>query len=395
MRIHRLAGISVCAIAMSAGMSLGAGAYEPPKDMTGMSDTAHNRGVVFVSGKKIHGMSVKNAEDKTLGTIDDMIIDRGSGMIRFLVLKSGSVMGLGGKLVTVPYGSFGWDAADKHVTLGATPEEIKGWAEFDKKRWMEGGKADSYIRTIGKDYYEMPNSPWPTEARGTASTVKGTVKTISRSSVDGGREELVVVVSSPDRPDREIVLGPSWYMAGNNSISFYRGAPVEIEVFQSDRAGRPVAIARSTKVNGQELAFYDSTGRAYWTPTTVVADRDVFSNAPFVLFTEIKGKPVDARGEKCGDVDDTIVDCMSGRTAFLCIDPDKNVLGIGDEDRLVPWTVMTRSLDGKVHLDASKAMITSAPTSPKDLKALGNEEMYRKVYGVYDVPPYSFDRNRR
>src|SRR5262249_30406668 len=154
--------------------------FDPPDDArkdARMGEGARTRDILFVSGKTAQGMSVKGAEHKTLGTIDDMIIDRGSGRIRFLVLKSGTVMGLGGKLVTVPYGSFARDYAGEHVTLAATPDEIKAWFEFDKKRWMEGARsADGYIRTIGKDYYDRTDSPWPAEVRGTTSDIRGTVK---------------------------------------------------------------------------------------------------------------------------------------------------------------------------------------------------------------------------
>lgn len=408
MRLSQTSALSV--VVAIAGLSCGSALAAQPDRADPSRDrrmrdadtqTMSTRGTNFAAGTKMQGMSVKNTQGESLGSVDDMIIDRGSGSIRFLVLKSGTVLGLGGKLVTVPYGSFGWDHTDKHVTLNATPEEIKGWTEFDKKRWMQGVREDdSYIRIIGKDYYDSEHSPWPadTGAHRTISSVRGTIKSITRHTVDNGREELVVVVSSPDRPDREVILGPSWYMAGNNSIAFFREAPIEMEVFQTDRQGRQVMVARSAKINGKELGFYDAQGRAIWAPANPAngsAQRDAWSAAPFVLFSEIKGKPVDCRGESCGSVEDLIVECTSGRATFLSIDPDQAMLGIGDEDRLVPWTIMTRSLDGKVHLDASKSMISSAPTAPKDLKTLGDDGLYRSIFGAYDVQPVTFERARR
>jgi sporulation protein YlmC with PRC-barrel domain len=401
MRTQSMTG-AVLTVLATVGLAYAApGALQPPEKprMTSpKGEPAQSRSEVFVAGKKILGLHVKNAEDKSLGTVDDMIIDRGSGNIEYLVLKSGAVLGMGGKLVTVPYASFGWDQVEKHVTLAATPEEIKAWPEFEKKRWMDGPRAsDSYIRTIGKDYYDSAHSPWPLQARGGDATthVKGTVKTITHHTVDGGRDELVVVVSSPDQRDREIVLGPSWYIGGNNSIALYRDAPIEVDVFQTDRSGGSVAVARTARVNGRELTFYDAQGRPMWNPESGGTGGDVFAAVPFVLLSEVKGKPVDCRGDKCGKVEDVVVECTTGRTVFLAIDPDKALLGIGDEDRLVPWSVMTRSPDGTVHLDATKAMVTSAPTSPKDLKTLADDNMYKRIYGVYDVPPMTLDGKRR
>ncbi len=356
-----------------------------------------SKNLVFVSGAKVRGMTVKNGEDKTLGTIDDLIIDRGSGRIRHIVMKSGATMGLGGKLVTVPYQQFGWDSADKHVTLNATPEDIKAWPEFNKDRWVEGARTDeSFIRTLGRDYYDTASSPWPVDSqteRESARRVKGTVKSISRQDV-GGREELTVVISTPGSPDQEVVLGPSWYLGGNNSISFYRDAPIDIDVFHTTRDGRAVTVARSASINSQNLAFYDEHGRARWAPNSAATSGDPFVAAPFVLFTDVKGKPVDCRGETCGKVKDLVMECTTGRIAFLSIDPDKAFLGIGDQNRLVPWSVMTRSLDGKVHLDANKSMITSAPTTPSDLKTLSGNDEYKRIYGLFDTQPMSFGNRR-
>lgn len=366
---------------------------EPPeRDASGqeMSDGAKMTGshpLMFVAGAKSLGMGVKNAEDKTLGSVDDLIIDRGSGRVRYVVVKSGAIMGMGGKLVTVPYSSFGWDTADKHLTLAATPEEIKAWPEFEKKAWAQGARTDDgYVRTIGKEYYDTSRSPWPVDARDqTASTVKGTVKSISRHTVEGGNEELVVVVSSPNGTDQEIVLGPSWYAAGNNSIALYRGAPIDVDVFKVNREGRSIAMAHTTRIGGKDLPLYDKQGRAMWVPSSSTPEGDAFSAAPFVLATELKSKPVDCRGETCGKVKDVVMECSTGRVVFLVVDPDKGFMGVGDENRLVPWAIMTRSLDGKVHLDADKAMITSGPTTPADLKTLATDNSYKRIYNAYDV----------
>ena len=359
----------------------------PTREMQDATRAARSQTLMFVAGAKAMGMSVKSSDDKTLGTVDDLIIDRGSGRVRYIILKSGTTMGMGGKLATVPYGSFGWDSADKHLTLMATPEEIKAWPEFEKKAWMQGARADDgYVRTIGKDYYDMAKSPWPLDAKDqTATTVKGSVKSISRHTVEGENEELVVVVSSPNGADQEIVLGPSWYAAGNNSIALYRGAPIDVDVFKVNRAGSSISMAHTTRIGGKDMPLYDKQGRALWVPSSSTPDRDVFSAAPFVLATELKGKPVDCRGEACGKVKDVVMECTTGRVVFLIVDPDKNFLGVGDENRLVPWAIMTRSLDGKVHLDADKAMITSGLAAPSDLKSLGTNNEYKKVYGTYDV----------
>jgi sporulation protein YlmC with PRC-barrel domain len=392
------------ALAVLAALGMGSALLaQPPSDKPdhdGRKDgaqpdrsTMSDRPMQFVSGKKIHGLTVKNGEDKSIVSIDDMIIDQGSGRIQYLVLKSGSILGMGGKLVTVPYKSFGWSNVEKDATLNATTDQIKTWPEFDKKRWEEGPRtSDSYMRVIGKDYYQTTNAPWPAEMASDRQTTSytGTIKSIRRHDIDG-QEETIVVVASPGKPDRDIVMGPSWYFAGNNSVAFYRDAPIDVDVYQMDRNGHTTYLARTAKVNGKTVAIYDTKGNAYWTPPAMT-DTSAYAVSPFILYSEVKGKHVDARGEKCGKVEDVIVDCVNGRAVFLSIDPDKNVLGIGDEDRLVPWTLTSRSSDGMIHIDASKTMITSASPTPKDLNSLNND--YKRIYSSYDTEP-AWDRSRR
>lgn len=362
----------------------------------GMRDDRRTAGAstgtqMFVAGDKIVGMDVKNSADESVGSIDDLIIDRGSGRIRYVVLKSGAVLGMGGKLVTVPYRSLAWDNGDKDVIFNATKEEIEQWPEFDKKRWSEGaGKEDSLVRRIGRDYFDTQNTPWPAELRdGDAQRVQGTVKNFTRRTGDHDAEELFVVVTSPGQPDREVGLGPSWYMAGNNSIAFFRDAPIDVNVVQVDRNGRPVTIARSVAINGKEMRFYDEKGRATWTGSGA-ADRPAYGASPLVLYTEVKGKPINCRADKCGEVDEVIVECVSGTAAFLSIDPDENALGIGDENRLVPWSIVSASNADSVYVDANKSMIVGGPATPDDIKSLNERGMRDRVYSGYNVAPAEF-----
>jgi sporulation protein YlmC with PRC-barrel domain len=411
MRTQSLTGVVALSLITLAGTAIGDDRTQPsnhsPATTNRTMDKTNPHGTStmtngrqhFMAGKKFIGTNVKNSADETVGSIDDLIIDRGSGQVRYVVLKSGSVLGMGGKLVTVPYQSFGWDNADKDPVFNATKDEIKTWPEFDKKAWAEGAnKEDSLIRRIGKDYFNTKNSPWPDEVRDTDNQrIQGTVKNFTRRTGENGSEELFVVVTSPGQPDREVGLGPSWYMAGNNSIAFYRDSPIDINVIQVDRAGKPMTIARSASVNGKEMRFYDEKGRARWTGNTNMGDstnRDMYSTSPFVLYSEVKGKAVDCRGEKCGKVDEVIVECVSGTAAFLSIDPDQNTLGIGDEDRLVPWTIVTRSNDDMVHLDASKSMIVGGSATPKDLKSLNDRAMSDRIYSGYGVTPSEWRTNR-
>jgi hypothetical protein len=75
---------------------------------------------------KLTGSDVVNDHDERIGTIDDIIIGR--DRVLFAVIQVGGFLGLGGRLVAVPYQSLILD--DKIVLPGASRDELKKLPEF-------------------------------------------------------------------------------------------------------------------------------------------------------------------------------------------------------------------------------------------------------------------------
>lgn len=78
------------------------------------------------------GSSVANDQGERIGTLEDLIIGRGD-MVAFAVLQVGGFLGLGGKLVAVPYASLliGEEGDASSVVLpGATKDELRALPEF-------------------------------------------------------------------------------------------------------------------------------------------------------------------------------------------------------------------------------------------------------------------------
>lgn len=347
--------------------------------------------VMFISADKLTGMNVYDLHDETLGSISELAIDRGSGQIAYLVLRTGSA--LGGKEVAVPYSSFTWDSADKHVILNTTEAELKTHSEFDRTRWIARNRSEEGLsQNLAKQYYQgwTSDSQYPKDmSRQQERQIRGRVTGFERQSWDGGPEELVVIVTGDDKQEHRVAVGPSWYLAGN-SVQFYRENPVDMQVVTVDRNGRQTMVARSASINSKRLDLYDKEGDAYWVNTSNRTDRDqALLTAPFILSTDLIGKQVQCRGETCGEVDDLVVECKSGQVAFLSIDPDQNALGIGDTNRLVPWSVVMGVQSDRVLVDAAKSMVVQAKEAPSDLKVLN--DWYQDAYKPYDMqaPRYS------
>lgn len=65
----------------------------------------HTRDIGFRASDLI-GMSIKNKEGENLGSLKDLVFDRKTGGIRYGVLARGGLLGIGQKLVPVPWNAF-------------------------------------------------------------------------------------------------------------------------------------------------------------------------------------------------------------------------------------------------------------------------------------------------
>jgi sporulation protein YlmC with PRC-barrel domain len=78
---------------------------------------------------KLIGSSVVNEKNEKVGALDDIVIGRDRTL--FAVLQVGGFLGLGSRLVAVPYESLKIDDAGKKIELpGASKDELKKLTEF-------------------------------------------------------------------------------------------------------------------------------------------------------------------------------------------------------------------------------------------------------------------------
>ena len=81
---------------------------------------------------KLIGTSVINDKNEKIGTLDDIVADKDKKQLSFAVLQVGGFLGLGGRLVVVPYESLVIDDHGQKITLpGASKDELKKLSEFN------------------------------------------------------------------------------------------------------------------------------------------------------------------------------------------------------------------------------------------------------------------------
>jgi len=353
-------------------------------------DAAH---MVFRTWSKLKGDNIYSVtDDKKLGDIADVLISRGSGRIDYLVVKTDTTLGLGGKLVLVPYNELTLKDGDRHeYRYDATQDHFKNMPEFTAQGWQDIGKpnagagsktlAEALARQGARERHDRFANRVDTGQK--ATTIEGKITEINHSW-NGNTDEVVVTIQDDAGKKQEVNLGPAWFALGGE-FPPQRGERVKVTTLKTT-GGDATMVASTFSIGGHDVRYREDTGKAAWAN----ADEAAISPARHVLATEIAGKEVDTKGSRCGKVDDLIIERSSGYVAFLSIDPDQNFMGIGDTKRLVPFGVVNARHDGKVSLDATKEMVLASSPYPKTLDDLRTEDFRTKAYSGFQVRPQSF-----
>lgn len=417
LKATRLTVVPALTLALAAGMAAtastqntdaGARAAQPDRNIS-RSDQAMPAGVDFRSTKWIKGRDVINERGDKVADVSDMILDRGTGRVDYIVVRPG----ITGKTVALPYTSFGWDAGKEKFVLALTKDQLKQYPDFDADKWSammeskdrkdlkDNARAEQPDgRAMDRDsmLYQVPSSPDVYAGKyDTAKQmhIEGEVKKVERVRTGDSEEQVVITVAASDGTTKKVSLGPSWFVSGG-SVSPMRGDKIVADVY-GVRDDNQIYTASSLKIGDQDFNLRQKkSGNAWWSSSKVEHGDRSYSTPywHYVMADHVRGMKVDCRGVRCGKVDEVIVDRNSGEIALLSIDPDVKFLGIGDTKRLVPWSIASIALDGTVRLDATKDMMLASPVTPSDLTKLNTGTMTQMVYNAYQVPMPDFQVRR-
>lgn len=80
---------------------------------------------------KLIGGTVVNDKNEKIGSLDDVIAGKDKKQLDYAILQVGGFLGVGARLVAVPFNSFVIDDSGSKITLsGASKDELKKLAEF-------------------------------------------------------------------------------------------------------------------------------------------------------------------------------------------------------------------------------------------------------------------------
>jgi len=94
---------------------------------------------------------VRNSAGENLGKIEDFAIDPETGKVEHAILSFGGVIGMGKKLVPIPWSSLGISPARDYVLIDVDKDSLQDAPSFDPDTWPD--MADPGWRRRVNDYY--------------------------------------------------------------------------------------------------------------------------------------------------------------------------------------------------------------------------------------------------
>ena len=103
----------------------------------------------LISADKVKGTPVHNPEGESLGTIENIMIDKPSGTVAYAVLAFGGILGMGKDRRALPWDVLEYDTEEGAYVIAVDADLLKNGPAYDETDtdWDDpawGQKVDSY-----------------------------------------------------------------------------------------------------------------------------------------------------------------------------------------------------------------------------------------------------------
>jgi sporulation protein YlmC with PRC-barrel domain len=105
-----------------------------------------------IRANKVIGTAVKDGSGKTIGKVEDIVLDKLSNNIKFAVLSFGGFLGIGEKYHPIPWSVLNYDPEDGNYVVSLSKEQLKE-APADSIHELTKDDGNRY-RDAAFDYYK-------------------------------------------------------------------------------------------------------------------------------------------------------------------------------------------------------------------------------------------------
>lgn len=341
----------------------------------------------LVRSSTLIGADVQGSDLNKIGTIDDFVVDRGTGRLVFAIIGHGGLLTIGQDLFAAEYSRLSYSTVQKEFSVNMSKEQANRQVEFLPENWKDLGHSSSnwmekFTGLMSDDDSNVDRYGDSSLANGKTTQFQGTVTRVSRVESED-HEDVIITINDQDGKSQEIVLGPSWYIMGMTTTPSVND---RVEIVAAKHNGR--MIATQANVAGRDLKLRDRDGNVQW--------RTESKNAPrYVLLSDLIGHDVKIGGTTGGEIQNAVVETTSGRIAFFGFDPNDNLFGIGDEISLVPFSAVQISPDLTVWSNASNEVFGTALAMPEDLETMRTQSSLAKAYAPFGLQAPSFKARKQ
>ena len=105
-----------------------------------------------ISSERVEGTSVYNVAGDKLGTIDDLMIDKVSGQVRYAVLEFGGFLGMGTDRYPIPWNMLKYDTSQDGYVVPLDKRQLEAAPRYGQDAVPE---YDDAYRTSVDKYYDF------------------------------------------------------------------------------------------------------------------------------------------------------------------------------------------------------------------------------------------------
>ncbi len=110
--------------------------------------------VSLIGSDKVEGTAVYGADDRKIGSVQRVMIDKMSGKVAYAVISFGGFLGMGEDYYPLPWPTLKYDTSLGGYRVGVTEDQLKGAPKYNRSTdwdWSDRAR-DKQIY----DYYKTP-----------------------------------------------------------------------------------------------------------------------------------------------------------------------------------------------------------------------------------------------
>ena len=108
----------------------------------------------LIGSDKVEGTAVYGGDNRKIGTLQRVMIDKVSGKVAYAVVSFGGFLGMGEDYYPLPWAHLKYDTSLGGYRVGITEDQLKGAPKFNRNTdwdWSDRSRDKSVY-----DYYDTP-----------------------------------------------------------------------------------------------------------------------------------------------------------------------------------------------------------------------------------------------